>query len=161
MTEVTKVQHVALTLEDGSLAIMHFILEQKPYGDDPGWTREATDEAILDEIAKGGLPVKNWRRVNLEDIPNDRTYRNAWLDTGSEIVHDLEKVKALHLDMLRRDRVPLLEQLDREWTRATGQGKSDEAKSIESKRQALRDLPHEALKSAASLEEVKAVTLAR
>lgn len=80
-----EVQHIVLALEDGSLAIMQFITRQQPHGNDPGWTREATDENIKAEIAKGGLPIKYWRLLDAEALPAERENRDAWRDVGSHI----------------------------------------------------------------------------
>ncbi len=73
-----EVQPVAITLEDGSLAIMQFVTKAE-------FEREATDEAIVAEIAKSGFKAVKWRRIAQKDLPTDRSTRNAWQDTGKAI----------------------------------------------------------------------------
>ncbi len=76
---------IAITCEDGSLVIMHFVTH------DPsaGWTREATDEAINREIARtSGVKSVRWRRIAVSELPSERTYRNAWVDNGTTITVD-------------------------------------------------------------------------
>ncbi len=86
------VQHIAITLNDGSLAIMQFVTRAE-------FEREATDEAIAAEIAKAGLDAQSWRRIDPEDIPADRTDRDAWQDTGKTIAVDPERKAILDAAM--------------------------------------------------------------
>lgn len=53
----------------------------------------------------------------------------------------MKRVRSIHIERLRIARGPILEQKDKEWMRAFGQGKTEEAARIEAERQALRDLP--------------------
>ncbi len=80
-----EVQHIAITCADGSLAMMQFVL------DDGRVQRDATDEAIEAEISNAGLSAQSWRRIVPEDIPADRTDRDAWQDTGKAIAVDPER----------------------------------------------------------------------
>lgn len=141
-----EVQVIALTFANGSVGIMRFVTH------DPraGWRREASDENIFREIAKleqtmaGGpdahrVPVESYRRITEADIPRDRTFRDALVDIDS--AYDMVKARAIQLRRVREARVPKLEQLDREWMKATGQGDTAEVRRIEVARQALRDLP--------------------
>lgn len=81
------------------------------------------------------------RIVEDTEIPADRTFRQAWTDTGSAIVCDMPKARTIHLDRIRAARQPELDRLDREWMKAVGQKNQAAADSIEAQRQALRDLP--------------------
>lgn len=134
---------IAITCRDGSLQVMQFVTRQQRHGDDPGWTRKPTRANVNAEIAKSRIDAKTWRIVDPSEIPTDRTYRNAWRDggKGKGITHHMPTVRQLHLDRIRRQRAPLLVQLDAEWMRATGQGNTAEAARIEAKRAALRALP--------------------
>lgn len=84
------IQFIAITMTDGSLGIMQFVTD-----DDAGVIRDATDDAINAEIAKGDLPSASWRRIAPADIPTDRTYRDAWVDNGTAIVIDPTKKAAI------------------------------------------------------------------
>lgn len=92
--------------------------------------------------------------------PVDRSYRNAWVDDGQAIVHDMPKARAIHLTRLRKQRDAALDALDGPWMRAMGQDNKAEAARIEAERQALRDMPvtlAPAIAAAATLDELKAV----
>jgi hypothetical protein len=82
------VQLVAVSFSDRPLVILHFVTKQQWRGDDPGWEREASDEAIALEVERAGLtPNTGWRRVAREEIPSDWTeHRAEWVDNGSAIV---------------------------------------------------------------------------
>lgn len=84
-----EVQHIAITVADGSLAIMQFVTN------DGRQTREATDEAITEEIERAGIKAMAWRRISPEDIPANRTDRDAWADTGKAITVDPVRKAAL------------------------------------------------------------------
>jgi hypothetical protein len=83
-----EVQLVAITFADGALAVMQFVTGAE-------FVRSATDDAINAEIAKAGLQVKSWRRIQPSDLPPNRTYRNAWIDDGKSITIDLAKQTAI------------------------------------------------------------------
>lgn len=90
---MTPVQHVAVTFKDGSLGIMHFVLEGRshtlPYGGewkDAGlWTRKATDANVFEEITRTFGEVQKYRLVDESDIPADRSNRADWIDDGETI----------------------------------------------------------------------------
>lgn len=178
---------IALTLADGSVAIMHYVVEGRFSGDvilkmvERGdladvesiedapdaqvlVRRTASDASIQLEIARGPLAsrVVSWRRVELTELPTDRRYRASWRDFGDGVRIDLAKARGERLDVLRKERVQALELLDREWMRATGQEKQAEARAIELTRQKLRDMPQlvsAALEAAQTADELDAVGL--
>ena len=105
------------------------------------WFREPTPENLLAEARKacvfGSAPV-SVRVVDRKDVPV--LYKEARVDNGLAITHDMVKAKEIHLDILRSDRAKLFEQLDGEWMRAMGQKKSAEADAIEAHREILRNI---------------------
>lgn len=172
-------QKIAITMDNGELVVMSFItvgrgnvlpalatwIDEK---NAPGWwRREPTDAAILDELCRA-FPEKDgdgnarpqparYRRISDSELPSDRSYRAAWADDGKAVVHDMPKARALHLGKVRAARAAKLESLDRDWMKATGQGKKLEADRIEAERQTLRDLPTELkLDEARTVGELKA-----
>jgi hypothetical protein len=160
---------LSLTFADDTIGIMSFVVCEYNTDGSPRWEREATPEEIQREILKASksfdadkLPVKGWRRVNSEEIPKDRSYRNALRHDGTGFFHDMAHARQLHLGMLRAERAKKLEELDREWMKATGQGKKKEAAEVEAKRQALRDFPvtmADAIEGASTTEELKKIIL--
>lgn len=106
--------------------------------------------------------VVSIRKLNKEEVPNDRTFRDSWQDEGNNISHNMNKAKEIHLKRLRERRNYLLSEKDKEWMKAVGQENKTEADKIEAERQALRDFP-EILKpdldAAKTIEELKLITL--
>lgn len=78
-----EVQCIAITVADGSLAIMQFVTN------DGRRKRDATDDAITKEIGRAGIKAVAWRRISPRDIPADRTDRDAWRDDGKTIEVDV------------------------------------------------------------------------
>lgn len=95
-------QLIAVTLQDGKLAIMTFVLRApgSPY-------RSGTDEEIADEIAQSGLNAKSWRRITAADLPTDRTERDTWIDTGTAIASSAPPPDGAAVDAERDRRIAL------------------------------------------------------
>lgn len=170
---------IAVTMDDGTLSIMSFITRGAspalPYGAQwdlvttDSWMREPSEANILAELSKAfretdnnGLPLPQpvrWALVEEKDLPTDRTYRNAWRHTKElGFHHDLAHAARLHLALVREARAVEFEQLDRDWMKFTGQGKTAEAEAVEAKRQALRDAPQTLpIDSVQTVEELKAL----
>lgn len=162
---------IAITFEDGFVGIMHFIT--KEVGDrGVNWSKDGSDKEIqeqIDTLLHADNPyypynqkVTSWTRIKGEDLPIDRTFRHAWRHDGKKFTHDMKKVREIHVERQRIARIPLLEQLDREWMKAMGQGNKVEADRIELERQKLRDLPttiQPELEKAKTPEEVRKIGL--
>jgi len=164
-------QFIAITLDDGSTAIMGFVTQGRgstlPAGaqwtsEAAGWwKREPTDENVIEEIARmssgAGPQPSRYRRIAQADIPQDRTYRNAWKDDGQAIVHDMAKAREIHRDRLRQMRVQLFEVND--IALADALAERDEPKRLEAiaQRNALRDVTKApAIDAAQTVEDLKA-----
>lgn len=74
---------IAITRADGGLSIMH------------GPATEGDDAMMEAEIAKAGIRATAWRRISADDLPADRSDRDAWTDTGKAIAADPERKAAL------------------------------------------------------------------
>ena len=156
--------HISIVLENGQVMIMHLIKEQRKTPHSQGWKIKGTTEEIEREISRANTawdsPVKSWRVIDMEDVPKDRTFRNAIRDDGNKFSYDMVHVRQIHLGTIREQRAPLLAQKDIEWMRAIGQGNKKEQDRIEKERQALRDMPQtygKAISEAKTPEEVKAI----
>ncbi len=166
---------VAITLSDGQLALMSFCTRGRgsvlPEGAQwaegaPGmWVREPSNENLFSEICRTFCDPKYPQAVKYrvlgtdEQVPRDRTYRNALRDTGAELVHDMPRARALHLERVRRKRAVDLAALDIEYMRHVGINPK-RAAEVETQRQALRDLPTTlapALEAASTVEQLKGV----
>lgn len=160
-----EVQHIAITRADGGLSVMQFVTRGL-LNETEVFAREASDENINAEIAKSQIDAVSWRRIEPSDVPADRTFRNAWKDTGAVEV-DMPKARDIWRDHLRALRKPLLESLDAEYQKAD-EGTNDNGaagsaakllkKSIATKRQALRDVTADpAIDAAQTSDALKAV----
>ena len=141
-------------LDDGTVAVADLI----------NWEKDPSDEYIEDELGRMSFPdgksVRSWRRVEREDIPEARDFREAWVDSGESIEHDMPKVRAIHMQRIREARNARFPALDAEYMRALGTGDAYSAATIEAKRQELRDLPAEVEKhvqAARTVDEVRAI----
>jgi len=134
---------VAITLADGSLSVMQFVVAEYGNAGKARWTRQATDAAIQSEIDRTALPAKavSWRRIQRGDLPESRAFRDAWTDTGRAVDHDLPKVRQIHLGRLRQQRDSELAKLDAETMKALGKGDNKKRDEVEAAKQALRDMP--------------------
>ena len=88
----------------------------------------------------------------VDQLPEDRYFREAWTLGETGLVVDIEKAKAIQRDHWRRLRAPKLEALDLEFMRAQEQGQS--TTEIVAAKNALRDVTETELSG--SLEEIKA-----
>lgn len=165
-----------LTMDDGTITIYSFMKRAMsptlPFGaawtDMEGvWERAVTDANVFAEISKAfpgvdtvGKPKPqpiSYKVTTWDTIPTDRTYRNALQYNGALLYHDLEKAKDIHRDHIRKMRNLEMDQLDKDWMKATGQGNKKEADDVEAKRQEMRDAPALDLSSATTTEELKAL----
>ena len=95
-----------------------------------------TGELSVEDTAAKDVPAGvAYTIVNDEDVPSDRTFRNAW---KSDLTVDFPKAQALTKDRLRAERKPLLEAQDVLFQRALETGK--DATAIVKEKQRLRDV---------------------
>lgn len=154
-------------MADGSVSIMSFVTN-----DFRGVEQKATKKNIDYEIQKTFSqrdikPVK-WKIVNEADIPEDRTYRNAWTHDGKKFSIHMGKAKELHRNILREERNRRLEALDVNYLvaleMATATGASEAAKDglqiIAKNKQKLRDITiHSKIEAAKTPEDLKKLTI--
>ena len=95
-----------------------------------------TGELSAEDTAAKDVPAGvAYRIVNDEDVPSDRTFRNAW---KHDLTVDFPKAQAITKERLRSDRKPLLEAQDVLFQRALETGK--DATAIVVEKQRLRDV---------------------
>ena len=142
---------ISITLQDDSIVIMSFVTN-----DYNGINRQATNENIQVEFLKMNLDVKSWRVIQESDIIQDRTFRNAWKDSGSELHVHMPTAREIHKDRLRLERTKLLNDLDVEYMRADELNDDTKKQEISNKKQILRDITkHPNIESAQTPEELK------
>ena len=115
-----------------------------------------TGELSIEEVAAKDVPAGvSFRIVNDDEVPIDRTFRNAWEDNGG-IKVNMPKAKDITKDRLRAERAPLLEAQDVAFQRALESGAS--TAEIVKEKQRLRDITKK-VDALTSLDELKALGL--
>jgi hypothetical protein len=155
---------VLATYADGGVAVIAFVtVSYRPDGA-VHWEREASPENIDAECAKISQvlpsPIVSWRVIADADVPTARDYRNAWIDTGNAVGHDMPRARELHRVKLRREREPRLAALDVEYQRADEREDRTEKRRLAALKQALRDAPADPrIDAAQTIEQLRAITL--
>jgi hypothetical protein len=134
-----------ITHKDGSVSIM---------------TTVSDDINVLDEMDKLDPAYKETidfiLKIDEEDIPSDRYFRDAWVHKDEKIHVDLDKSLLIHQNVLREIRRPKLEALDLEFTRALESNDEQKKSEISIKKNELRDITvHPELLSAQTPEQIK------
>ena len=112
-----------------------------------------TGELTIEEVAKKDVPAGvPFRIVNDDEVPSDRTFRNA---LKYDLTVDMTKAQGITKDRLRAERAPLLTALDVQYQRATEDGR--DTTIIISEKQRLRDITKLA-DTATTLDELKALS---
>lgn len=144
---------IIYTRPDGGLSVVHPVLNT--LGEEDGFTEEQAFDRALDKIP---TDASNVRIVDESDIPTDRTFRNAWVDTGDLVTHDMAKCREIHKNRLRNWRAPKLLALDIDYQRADEAGDAVTKKQIASEKQLLRDITkNPAIASANTVEDLLAL----
>lgn len=142
---------IIFTRPDGGLTVLHPVRNTHPILED------LTDEQVL-ERAKKDIPTDATDVHIVDEVPSDRSYRDAWKSEGGQIVHCMVKSKEIHKQELRHKRKPLLEALDTEFLRALENGDSAALEIIKQKKQELRDVTkHPDITAAQSIEDLKQI----
>jgi hypothetical protein len=159
---------IAIVRPDGGVSIMSFMIVGRgntlPDGavwlDEKvgSWARQPTESVVAAEVRRAVPDYVAWYRVSDDDIPADRTFRDALHHNGKALVHDIEKARGIKRDHLRHERASALPLLDNEWMKATGQGDRKAAAEVEAKRQKWRDAPADPrIETAQTVEELKSI----
>ena len=135
---------------DGGLSVVTPALNT--LGEVKGFTETDAEQRAWDKLPTDAI---NPRFVDAADVPVDRTFRNAWEDTGTISVN-MPKAREIHKDHLRQKRAPLLAALDVEYQRADEKGDTALKAQIAARKQALRDVTkHPAIAAAKTPDELK------
>ena len=93
--------------------------------------------------------------VSKDDLPTDRSYRNAWTFDGKNFGHDMARARDIHRDKIRAFRAPLMADLDTQFIRALEAGA--ETKAVVAEKQRLRDAPADPrIEAAGTVADLKA-----
>ena len=145
-------KRIIYTRPDGGLSVVTPVINTYPVREDI--TEDQTLERAMVKLPADALNV---RVVEAADIPADRSYRNAWKDTGSGMVtHDMAKAREIHKNKLRELRGQKLAALDIDYLRADEVGNATLKAQIAQQKQTLRDVTIDpAITAAQTVEELK------
>lgn len=144
---------IVYTRPDGGISVVHPVRNTFP-------KLEELSDAEIEQRAWDRLPASaiNPQWVAADQIPADRTFRNAWKAGSGKVEHDMAKAREIHKENLRSMRAPLMAALDVEYIKADELGDAAKKAQIAAKKQALRDVTRDArITAAATPDELKAV----
>ena len=125
---------------------MHFLINRSDGGVSIMHVRDGEDEAVfISKWQKGsasrGWTVSSYRPIAIDDIPNDRNFRDAWRDGGSTVEVDMPKARVIHMDRIRVARDAALDTADNDLKTAEDNNDMPEIALIRNRRRTLRDIP--------------------
>lgn len=98
----------------------------------------------LDIKAKLAKPdqkrVAGHRVCSKEEVPTDRAFRAAWRDAGKSIDIDMDHAREITRNRLRKERAPLLADLDVQAIRAMERSDKVKLEEVAAEKQRLRDI---------------------
>jgi len=119
-----------------------------------GYIYSGSEFHSLEEIAVLDVPKgAEWKIIDEEELPADKTFRDAWVWNDGKVDVSLEKAKEIVKDWLRKLREPIFEKLDLAYMRAMEAKDVELQEQISAKKQQLRDITK--LDMPDNLEELK------
>ena len=120
-----------------------------------------TEADIMASLAEKDVPAGvPFEIVDEADIPTDRTFRNAWKQTGKKISEDMAKCPDVWRDHIRQERAQRFPDLDVALTIADETGNSVERDRLLVEKQKMRDAPADPrIDAAKTPAELKGLTL--
>jgi len=145
-------KRIIYTRADGGCSVVTPAPNGKRDGED--------DDAFLARLI-AGLPAdaKDVRVIDANEVPTDRTFRNAWRNNGAgkpEV--DMPAARELWRERMRRARAPKLAALDVEYQRADEAADAGRKADVVKRKQTLRDVTDDPrIEAAQTPDELKAV----
>jgi hypothetical protein len=118
------------------------------------------EKAWLDRCIARAVPpgAKDLRIATRAEIPQDQTFRDAWVLRNGKPQVDMAKARDLHRYRIRRKRKAFFRDLDVRQLRAVVAGHGDTVATIETAKQSLRDAPADpGIDAAQTPEQLKSV----
>ncbi len=129
---------ILFTRPDGGLSVVHGF----PKSDIEIILGELTDDAYKAHIWDCSIPKDAINALEIDDdyqLP-DREFRDAWMQSGKEVAHDLEKARVIQLDKIRVARKAKLDALDVQFMQALEYKDIGAQNIIATEKQKLRDI---------------------
>lgn len=125
---------IAVTLQDDTLVIMSIVIN-----DGNGYKMFPSDYNIEKEITRQ-FEFKTWRKIQEEEIIQDRSFRSAWRDNGERVHVHMPAAREIHRNRLRYARAEKLISLDAEYLKADEAGDMTAKAEVSKRKQKLRDI---------------------
>lgn len=122
-------------------------------------SKDLNIQDIINKDVPSGTP---YLILDSSELPNDAFFIDAWdIDfDNSKIFENIEKARDICRNKLREDRIPYLEKLDIDFTRALEENNEALKQEIIAKKQKLRDAPADPrIENAISTEELKNINI--
>lgn len=149
---------LAVTRPNSPLAIVWVALVIK-YPDKTQKEIDPTPEYLEDQIKRHfGDDWTSYRVIAVEALPQDSTWRNAWVDDGETIVVDLEKAKSILRDRIATTAAARRAKTDAALLEAMANGDREAQARLVAMRQALQKASDDPrITGAQSLDELKTI----
>lgn len=135
----------ALLRADGNVSIMRLV-------------KGTIQEALAKYHTSSEFRVVDFREIQPDEVPADRTFRNAWAHDGARLFIDMPKARNIWRDRIREARAVAFADLDAQSVRAVEDGDSKKLADIKTRKQVWRDAPADPrIEAAATPEELKAL----
>lgn len=153
MSVLIPAKNVCVPIGIENLARSHFWTPASVVTEPPKGHRFAT----LEEIAARDVPAGvEWRVVDRDNLPQDRCFRNAWVQQQGAVSVHMDKAREIHKSNLRIKRAEAMRLLDIEYMNADEVGDIELKQATARKKQALRDITtHPSILSAQTPEDLK------
>lgn len=126
----------------------------------PDGTYSPLDVEISKRTPAAQAHIASWKEITESDLPKELyVFREAWRHDGEKVRVDMPAAREMQRDRLRAMRVPKMDALDIEFTRALGADDVKAKKAVEAKRQALRDVTNDPAIEQANTPEALAAVL--
>lgn len=161
---------ILYTRPDGGLSVVHAAAKSdiekvvKGYdesvnekGETVRTERPLTQKEYEDHVWERSVPADAINPVVVADdyVLPQREFRDAWIQDGTKITHDLEKARNIQLERIRLARAQRFTDLDTQFIMALESG--GDTKAIVDEKQRLRDITESLKKKTlTSIEDVKA-----
>jgi hypothetical protein len=143
---------VAITRSDGGLTIIAFVTKSFYPDGSVEFERAASIANVNAEIAKARLDSVSWRIVPDNEVPADRTFRDAWKDAG-QIAVDMPKARAIQRARISKARDAALPVINAELIDALQTKNATEQARATAKKTALNNVTADPRIDAASTPE--------
>ncbi len=119
---------------DGSISVIYPARKSK--------NDNETEDQWLERVFEQSTPVGlKYLDINIDNVPLDRTFRNAWSLISKKITVDMPKAKTIHMDNIRKVRNTKLKEKDLDFLLAVEKKDIKNQDQIAIEKQILRDIP--------------------